>query len=759
MPVVVSSTLTAVQVYRRGATVVRRCVVEGDVVKDGLPQEIEIAGLPLSLLDPTVRVRVLEVEPSTSTVTAAGVRVGLFVRGDGERPQAPEQKEIEALARAIRDKQELARLLDNEVGLLQGIPVPDRPNAEEGRAPPPAPLAMRLALEGFSDDAAQRRRAERRALADEIRDLAEQLTRLQVRAAAASSAAAVQLPELSKSALLSLRAEGERPSRVVVEVSYVVPGARWTPAYQVKLARDGSKAQVQLRAHVAQRSGEDWKGVKLKLSTALPLRFTELPELSSIRIGKAQPPAPVKGFRPPPAGGEVLFRDFDRDIKRARSAVPPPRQWDMPALESPLEDLVVAELRVAVGRAGKGGASRDRGMENERAPSKKRAPEMQEESRAAYRYDAGEASVLSDSAELDASDDLSAFDDDNDAEDARSAPPPPPRAMKAAQLSSGSAAQRPAASRAERTNAVVRVNANEAFGDVVNAMIFPLLRLPSAAEANRGRLVPVDLRASYRESLARFGRPVPFDPLSAVQQAEAEAMSAGTSAPPMTVDMNDLSSHFDFAYEADGVVDVAGDGGFHSVALGDRDGPATVKYVAVPREELSVYRTAVIQNPLSSPLLPGPAEVYVGGDYVLTTALPTVPARGELKLGLGVEQAIKIARNARFNEVRTGEGVVAMLELVHDVDIDIVNHLSRTIDIEVRERVPVPTQGAEVQVDERSVTPSWETYTQEERDAVVVGGRRWQLQVDAGATAKLNAKYVLKLFSNSEVAGGNRRER
>jgi hypothetical protein len=205
--------------------------------------------------------------------------------------------------------------------------------------------------------------------------------------------------------------------------------------------------------------------------------------------------------------------------------------------------------------------------------------------------------------------------------------------------------------------------------------------------------------------------------------------------------------------------DVEGDGGFHSVALGDRDGAASVRYVAVPREELAVYRTAVIQNPLPAPLLPGPAEVYVGGDYVLTTALATVPARGELKLGLGVEQAIKISRNARFNETRTGEGVVAMVELVHDIDIEVVNHLGRAIDIEVRERIPVPSPGAEVQVDERTVTPAWETYTQEERDAYVVGGRRWVLQVAQGASSKLTARYVLKLFSNSEVAGGNRRER
>ena len=741
--VVVSSQIQAVQVYRRGATIVRRAIIDGDALGSGLPDEIELAGLPLSLLDPTVKVRVLEVEPSSSSVTAAGVRVGLFVRGGGERPVAPEQKVVDELTRRLRDKQELVRLIDNEVGLLQGIPVPERPSAEDGRAPPPAPLQMRLALEGFADDGALKRRAERRALTTEMRELEEELHRQRERIAAASSSAEVHLAELSKSAIIALRGDGERPTKVTIEVSYVVPGARWTPAYQVKLERDGSKATIQSRAHIAQRTGEDWSGVKLRLSTALPLRFTELPELSSIRIGKAQPAPAKKGFRPPPAGGEVLFHDYDNDRARVQAAVPPPRPWHMPALEAPLQDLV--EPAVAMSALS--------------APPRPAAKQAKRELERADRSLQTRMAVDSVGDEFD---DDSLMDDSEMESVASPRPPPAPPAMSAPQRSARAPAPMAFAGGAPppaKGRALARPGGPDGVDDVVTAMIFPLLRLPSGAEAQRGRLVSVDLRSLYAQSLARFGRPVPFDVLSAVQSAERDAMTAGTAPPPMTIDINDLSSFYDFVYEADGVVDVAGDGGYHSVALGEREGAASVRYVAVPREELAVYRTAVIQNPLAAPLLSGPAEVYVGGDYVLTTALPTVSLRGELKLGLGVEQAIKIARNARFSETRTGEGVVAMVELGHDVDIDIVNHLGRAIEIEVRERVPVPVAGAEVQVDERDVSPAWENYTQEERDAVIVGGRRWMLQVGAGASQKLTARYVLKLFSNSEVAGGNRRER
>jgi hypothetical protein len=744
-PLVVSSTLDAVQVYRRGATITRRASLTSEQLAAGVPESVEIVGLPLALLDPTVRVRVTVVEPSTSTVTAAGARIGIAVRAAGTPPQAPAQKEVLELEATIRDHEETLLLLDNELALLQSIPVPDRPDSEPGRAPTPAPLHMRLALEGFTDEAAQRRRSERRAKAEDIRRLREELAQKLERIRAASSSAEVRQDELSKSVVVPLRLEGERPTRVVVELTYVVPGARWAPAYQVKLARDGSKATIQLRAHIAQRSGEDWNGVALKLSTASPLSFTELPELSSIRIGRAQPPPKKKGFRPPPSGSDALFADFDRDRKRSAALVPAPRPWTMPNLDVPADNLVEAIAVAPV--AAVATARRKRAAMPSSAPP---AASMRgaADSAGAYSFPSAAPSQLHEQDGDDAFDDV-----------LMSEPEPAP---VFAELSARPRAAPPPAAPAARAMAKAAAAPGARGGgvdDVVAAMTFPLLRLPAGSDGARGRLAPVDLRAAYTESARRAGRPIAFDVLSVVQAAEAAAMQVASALPASALDLVDFSSWFDFAYDADGTVEVTGDGSWHSVALGERECAANVRYIAVPREEANVYRVAAIQNPLTAPLLPGPAEVYVGGEYVLTTALPMVSSKGEFKLGLGVEQAVKVARNTRFTETRTGEGVVAMLELVHDVDIDVVNHLARSIDIEVRDRVPVPAPGAEVQVDERDVTPAWSPYEQDERDAPIEGGRRWQLAVDAGATQKLHARYVLKLFSNSEVTGGNRRER
>ena len=209
--------------------------------------------------------------------------------------------------------------------------------------------------------------------------------------------------------------------------------------------------------------------------------------------------------------------------------------------------------------------------------------------------------------------------------------------------------------------------------------------------------------------------------MSVVAEAESRARSVSQAPlPGGAVDARSIGGYFDFSYAADATVDVPSDGVFHSVAMGARTGEASVLYVAVPREDNNVYRQALVKNPLPAPMLAGPAEVYVGGEYVLSTTLPAVSPRGDFKLGLGVEQAIRCARNTHYREARSGTKIVATTELWHDLTIELANNLDREISCEVRERIPQPAPEAEVVVEEGTVSPAWEPYTQEER------GARWR---------------------------------
>jgi uncharacterized protein (TIGR02231 family) len=719
----------SVTLYHQGATV--RRVGELECPGGKPPAELSITGLPLSLYDALVRLKVEPVD-GKAELFASNVRVGLHVPPRGTPEAAPALKELRRVQRAIELGQAAIEQLETEMELLRALPVPPRPSPEQGKVPVPSPMAARTALEQLTDDGVTARVAEVRASREGLRKLEEEAQSLLRKLELSSSAAQVRPDELTKAVHATVLHRGAVP-RLKVTLDYFVAGARWAPSYQCRMSRDCRQAELMLRALVCQRSGEDWRGAKLTLSTAAPMSWTELPELSAIRIGKAQPaPGAKAGFRPAPKGAALLFADFDRDQQRSRAELPVIPEWTAPSFDPPSRPTPPRSMRASAGPMGSSGMSMklaEAAYDEEPMPAE--AAPMDDESE--------RVTMVRD----------------------MPAPAPPPSMKAAAPMRSAPMPFAPAPTSVGGAQKKMKGGAAPAAAAVqVDVMLYAQLRLAAATDSQgRSRLQPVDRARAYRESLAALGADVSIDVMQVV--AEAERLGDRVhelSLPSGTVDVRAAAGYFDFAYRADGAVDVPSDGTFHSVPVGTRTAASDVLYVTVPREDSHVYRQAMVKNPLASPLLPGPAEVYVAGEYVLTTALPAVPPGGDFRLGLGVEQAIKVARNTRFQEQRSGDKVVATAELIHDLDIELVNNLEREVLCEVRERIPQPAADAEVVVEEGKVSPPWEAYDQEDRGQTIEGGRKWRVTVKAGASQKLAAQYRVKLYANNELVGGNRRE-
>ncbi len=733
---IVASRIDAVTVYHAGARVSR--VVELSTAAD-VPSEVEITALPLALVDGMVRVWVESVEPAEARVWTGDVRVGLHASSRSDAGNDGDRKELEAHERELLGKRQQLAQLELERSYLAVMEVPERPRGEEGKPPPASPVSARVVLEQFVDDAVGERLRAARALRREIDDLEQQIGVLHERLRRSSNAREVKPHQLRKTVIVKLfTSDDVRPTKIVLGLDYHIPGARWAPAYQVKLSRDCQQTEILLRALVAQRSGEDWRGVKLSLSTAAPLSWTELPELTSIRIGRAQAPPPQKrGFRPPPRGAAALFADHDRDHQGCSALLPVAQPWRAPHLSpqppAPIPDPEVAEA----GLLHSGVAARA-------------APEVLD----ALETDEVEEEVLA----------------------ANAFPDPDTLEVMAPQAPASQAAPTPRSTRtmakrarrrhpsAELTRAVAALTDDGLRQEVsISSLPFSQLRLGGADDhGSRNRLQPVDTRILYLETLGRAAAEaveIHVDVVTVVNRAQQAAADVGAQPlPEGAADVRRAAATFDYAYEADAPVDVDSDGDFHSVPLGTRAAESDVTYVIVPREDAAAYRLAQLKNPLDAPLLPGPVEVHVGGEYVLTSALPLVAPGGEIALGLGVEQALKVARNTTFEEKRSGTKVVAMTELHHGITIELVNHLGRSARCEVRERIPQADENAEVVVEEVAVEPPWERYDQSERQRELYGGRRWKVEIAAGAKQRLRAGYVVKIYANNELVGGNRRE-
>lgn len=764
----IASRIEAVTVYRAGALVSRVAALEA--VGAELPRTVQILDLPLSLEDGSLRVRVEPVDgeggSDGSLPEASDVRVALDVP-DPEGAPAPVEPESLRAARVEEERvsDEIAQV-ERALERLARLVIPPRPQGRRGQPPLPSPTAPRIELLAFRSARTRLLHERRRALHEELRRASEHRAVLEEREQRASTARQAREHELRKSAVIRLRPGTARAARLVLE--YLVPGARWAPSYTIRFDRALARADLAVRAVVCQRTGEDWNGVRLLLSTAQAQRWTELPELHGIRIGRAQPTPARTGWRPAPTGTDALYADYDRAFggpgrKPVPAAVPEP----VPVPNRP------------TGQIGPGARTDTAAFDEGHTTGK---------------YDlAAEADFMS---EFDADRTSPARPGLADAmEIFREEQTEPARSMSTLMpsMAQGMPAPMPAAPARYEPELARKSRGGFGLGGIVAGLASPRkeaappgafggggpqgaredeapelraapellaygnLRMPPAADTRRGSLVRADDAEIYLKLLAQLHVRVELDVFAAVGRAVERARQVVRHAlPPRHVAPRD-DDGFDYAYRAEAPANIPSDGSYHALPLSQHQAAARPRYVVVPRETRDAFRFVEIDNPLPAPLLPGPADVYIGSDFLVTTDVRATPPRGLLRLGLGVEQGIKVSRNATFEE-KTAGLMRGSLALRHEVRISVANRLDRSALVEVRERVPVSATEDDSDIDVAVIEtrPVWQPY--EQHDAPIRGGRRWEVEVAPGKDADLLAVYEVRIAGKHELVGGNRRE-
>jgi uncharacterized protein (TIGR02231 family) len=83
------------------------------------------------------------------------------------------------------------------------------------------------------------------------------------------------------------------PGAFTLDLSYIVPGASWTPQYDVRVDTDHREVTLAYQGLVRQHTGEDWQQVALTLSTARPSLAARVPDLEPWYLHAYAPPAPT----------------------------------------------------------------------------------------------------------------------------------------------------------------------------------------------------------------------------------------------------------------------------------------------------------------------------------------------------------------------------------------------------------------------------------------------------------------------------------
>jgi hypothetical protein len=304
--------------------------------------------------------------------------------------------------------------------------------------------------------------------------------------------------------------------------------------------------------------------------------------------------------------------------------------------------------------------------------------------------------------------------------------------------------------------ALLRAPAQPEFSMGTELLDYDRLEMMGAEQpGSRGRLSPANPWAS----VFAVGVSVQVDVVMLLIDAvERRASSVGLlPMPPRCVPVASVDQ-FDFRYDCAARVDVPSTGRWSTVPVMDCRVGLSPQYVCVPAVEPKVYRTLALRNDTPNALLPGPVDVSVGDEFLMTTSMPAVPpgAQGE-RLGLGVEEAIKVARKTIFAET-TGGFLGGSTVLRHDVEVEVNNRLSTIAALEVRERVPQPApEEKDVKVEEVKVEPAWQALEGPIDDAVVHGQKRWRVNVPPGQRAVLTAQYAIRIPADKMLVGGNRR--
>lgn len=757
---VLTSRIDSVTVYRQGALVSRTAIV---LAAQPVPPQVKLVNLPLSLDDGSVRVRV-EGEGGDLPV-ACDVRVALDLAVVDESLPPPDDAALKQARRNVAEVAERIAHLGAQRRRYERLQVFERPANKRGAAPHASPVRARLALLEFRHKAiAAVDERLHEALAQQRR-ATKQKEDLEHRQRAASRARQAKPHELRKAALISLRGRATPTHPVKVILEYMVPGARWAPSYAIYLARDMSQASVSVRASVAQSTGEDWTGVKLTLATADAQRWTELPELQVLRIGRRQPPVQRRGWRAPPVGAAELYADLDRFLAGPAVAIAGPSGAVRPAIPAPAEpapelafddDESVDGAPMTLTRSGtiKGDAA-----DVMRSLTSVMAPSPAKPSPASGQRASGPPRAQSIQQQSRPGGPPQGF--------GAAAPMPmpmaemaPAAAKRGSSLGSalagaigglmgggegGGGGAPPADTSIEPEHAAAPEQL--AYGD---------LRMPGPRDARRGTLVLTQRRERYLEMLWVREVTREIDVVALIDAAVSVARQAGHGAVPPRHHLAMSHGGFDYVYAAESAVEIPSDGDYHGIPLLARAAPVELGYVVVPRESTDVFRHVKLKNPLDAPLLPGPADVYVGGDYLLSTDLRVAPPRGEVKIGLGVEQAIKVSRNTAYAEETAGL-MGGSLSLRHEITIEVANRRDRPVNVEVQERLPTLREREdEIQLDVPVVEPPWTDF--EPEDYALKGGHRWQVQVPPAQAKKLRVVYVVKISAKKELVGGNRRE-
>ncbi|MGW4499692.1 DUF4139 domain-containing protein [Micromonospora sp. NPDC004336] len=191
-------------------------------------------------------------------------------------------------------------------------------------------------------------------------------------------------------------------------------------------------------------------------------------------------------------------------------------------------------------------------------------------------------------------------------------------------------------------------------------------------------------------------------------------------------------------------VAVPADGSAHRATIAVLELPARLDHVTAPVRAAEAHLRATVRNTSAHTLLPGPAAVFHGADFVAATRLKTWAPGEETELALGVDDRVRVERTlSRRADTRATLGSTRRRDV--EYRITVANHTPRPATVEVRDQLPVSRDEAVV-VRESTLVPPPAERTE-------LGELTWRLRLGPGEDGEITMGFRVELAKGVELAG------
>ncbi|MFB9543917.1 DUF4139 domain-containing protein [Micromonospora sagamiensis] len=240
------------------------------------------------------------------------------------------------------------------------------------------------------------------------------------------------------------------------------------------------------------------------------------------------------------------------------------------------------------------------------------------------------------------------------------------------------------------------------------------------------------------------GLPKPTPPPGAFGAAESARAGTARSA-PVRQSVAEVEQGLAAAtYRPARPVAVPADGTAHRATVAVLDLPATLDHVTAPVREPTAYLRATVRNTSTHTLLPGPAAIFHGADFVGSTRLRAWAPGEETELALGVDDRVRVERKlTRRSDTRATLGSTRRRDVEYVVTV--ANHTPRLATVTVRDQLPV-SRDEGVVVREARLDPTPDERTE-------LGELTWRLRLAPGGTGEVTLGFRVEVAKGVDLAG------